>query len=53
MKKDDESIINNKNKNQIKKLLSHLSEKCGTPINITTMFNLYDLFESMVGLKYF
>jgi hypothetical protein len=53
MKNDNDVIINNYNETQIEELLSHLSEKCGIPINIEAMFDLYDLFKSMVSLKYF
>uniref|UniRef100_A0A2S2QIM0 acid phosphatase n=1 Tax=Sipha flava TaxID=143950 RepID=A0A2S2QIM0_9HEMI len=49
MKNDNDVIINNYNETQIEELLSHLSEKCGIPINIEAMFDLYDLFKSMIS----
>lgn len=49
LKNDEEQIINSDDKNQIEELLIYMSEKCGIPINIKELFDLYDLFVSSVG----
>lgn len=47
-----DQIINEKNNNQIKELLSYLTEKCGKPIKVKQIFTIYDIYLSKARQKY-
>ena len=53
--KNHDQIVNNiiESDENIKSLMSYLSEKCGQPITGKNVLKLYDLFVCQVNLKYY